>query len=377
MSKGSNKPRVLVVVQLTGGTDFMNTLVPYNNSIYYDNRPKVSIPQDKVIPLNDELAWHPEMRAFKNLFDRGDVAVIQGIGYPDSSRSHFRAMDVWHTCEPHEISTKGWLGESIQELDQNGENPLTGVNFGRGLPRAMVKTGVPVTSVGDLDSYGLMTNIERQRDQTLEFFKDMYSQAIGTGPVMDYLSQTATDVMKGADVIKQAPEMYESKVEYGDDPIGKSLRDVARVHLADLGTRIFYTQHGGYDHHANENPSLPKLLGQMSRAVSDFQQDLRDHNEGDNVMMLIFTEFGRRIKDNGSGTDHGSGGGAYLVGNSVNGGFYGEYPSINPSDWLNGEDMKHNVDFRGVYSTVLDQWMGLDPVNIVHGNFEQLDPFIK
>ena len=159
MSKGSNKPPVLVVVQLTGGCDFMNTLVPYNNSIYYDNRPKVSIPQDKVIPLNNELGWHPEMGAFKNLFDQGDVAVIQGIGYPDASRSHFRAMDVWHTCEPHEISTKGWLGQSIQELDQNGENPLTGVNFGRGLPRAMVKTGVPVTSVGDLDSYGLMTNI--------------------------------------------------------------------------------------------------------------------------------------------------------------------------------------------------------------------------
>ena len=370
------KDPVLVVVQLTGGCDFMNTVVPYTNPVYYDSRPKVNIPQERILPLNDELGWHPNFGPIKQMYDSGDVAIIQGVGYPNSSRSHFRAMDIWHTCEPIEIGTKGWLGQAIREIDPHGENPLTGVNIGRGLPRAMVAPDVPVTSVGDLDNYGLMTGVAEQRDQTLRWFKEMYGPAIGTGTVMNYLSQTAADVMKGADQLKAAPAMYTSDVEYGDDPIGKSLRDVARIHLAGNGTRVFYTQHGGYDHHANENPSLPKLLEQLSRGVMDFFEDLRGQDASDEVLMLVFTEFGRRIKDNGSGTDHGSGGGAYLIGDRVRGGLYAEYPSLEPGEWLNGEDLKHHIDFRGVYSTVLEQWMGIDPQPIVMGQFEQVTPFV-
>ena len=370
------KDPVLVVVQLTGGCDFMNTVVPYTNPVYYDSRPKVNIPQERILPLNAQLGWNPHFGPIKQMYDSGDVAIIQGVGYPNSSRSHFRAMDIWHTCEPIEIGTKGWLGQAIREIDPHGENPLTGVNIGRGLPRAMVAPDVPVTSVGDLDNYGLMTGVAEQRDQTLRWFKEMYGPAIGTSTVMNYLSQTAADVMKGADQLKAAPAMYTSDVEYGDDPIGKSLRDVARIHLAGNGTRVFYTQHGGYDHHANENPSLPKLLEQLSRGVMDFFEDLRGQDASDEVLMLVFTEFGRRIKDNGSGTDHGSGGGAYLIGDRVSGGLYAEYPSLEPGEWLNGEDLKHHIDFRGVYSTVLEQWMGIDPQPIVMGQFEQVTPFV-
>ena len=162
------KDPVLVVVQLTGGCDFMNTVVPYTNPVYYDSRPKVNIPQERILPLNDELGWHPNFGPIKEMYDSGDVAIIQGVGYPNSSRSHFRAMDIWHTCEPIEIGTKGWLGQAIREIDPHGENPLTGVNIGRGLPRAMVAPDVSVTSVGDLDNYGLMTGVAEQRDQTLQ-----------------------------------------------------------------------------------------------------------------------------------------------------------------------------------------------------------------
>ena len=203
----------------------------------------------------------------------------------------------------------------------------------------------------------------------------MYGPAIGSGPVADYLARTGLDVIKGADQIKVAPQMYQSSVEYATDTIAKSLRDVARVHLAGLGTRIFYTQHGGYDVHANENPTQPRLLGELSGAISDFMQDLREHDAADEVAILVFTEFGRRMRDNGSGTDHGSGGGAFIIGEKVEGGLYSEYPSLEPSEWLNGEDLKHTIDFRGIYGTMLEQWMGIEPKEIVGGEFEQVNPF--
>ena len=150
---------------------------------------------------------------------------------------------------------------------------------------------------------------------------------------------------------------------------------MARVHLADLGTRIFYTRQGGYDVHANENPTQPKLLGDVSGAMMDFFQDLRDHDASDNVAMFVFTEFGRRIYDNGSGTDHGSGGGAFIIGDRVEGGLYSEYPSLEPGQWLNGEDLAHTIDFRGVYGTLLEQWLGVDAKPIVGGTYEQITPF--
>ena len=335
----SKKDPVLVVVELKGGNDFMNTIIPYTEGIYYDSRPVVGLKEEEVLPLNDTLAWNPNTEPLKDMYDAGEVAIVQGIGYPDSSRSHFRAMDVWHTCEPIEIGTEGWVGRVIRELDPNGQNVLTGVSFGKGLPRALALSGVPATSVDNLDTYGLMTDIEAdpQRLQALEIFKEMYSPAIGTGVVMDYLSQTGLDVIKGSDELKKAPAMYTSEVEYESNPIAKSLRDVARVHLADLGTRVFYTQHGGYDHHANEVPSHPKLLKELSGAIRDFFKDLRDHNASDEVVMLVFSEFGRRIRDNASGTDHGTGGGAFIIGDHVQGDYT---QSIHPLIPLDGQTVK-------------------------------------
>ena len=373
----NEKKKVLVVVQLTGGNDFMNTLVPFTNPLYYDCRPTVGIPQEEVLPINDSLAFHPKMGPLKEMYDQGNVAVIQGIGYPDSNRSHFRGMDIWHTCTPDKISTEGWLGKAIKELDPNKDNVLTGVNIGRGLPRAMTAPGVPIASVGDLDNYGLMTGMqqERQRMNALDAFKDIYSQAIGTGPVREYLAQTGMDVLKGADILKDAPAMYSSDVEYADNSIAQSLRDVARVHLADMGSRVFYTQQGGYDTHANENPTQPPLLSDLSGAIMDFFQDLRDHKSSEEVVMLVFTEFGRRMRDNGSGTDHGTGGGAFLIGDSIKGGLYSEYPSLEPDKWARGEDLAHTYDFRGAYATLLEQWLEIEAAPIVNGNFEQLQPF--
>jgi uncharacterized protein (DUF1501 family) len=375
--KGTAADPVLVVIQLSGGNDFMNTLIPYTEGVYYDNRPLVRIGEDQVLPIDDKLAFHPSAAPLRQMFDAGNVAIVQGIGYENSSRSHFRALDIWHTCEPEKVATEGWLAKVIRELDPGGENPLTAVSFGRGLPRALAAPGITATSVDNLDTYGLMNGIEAetQRQQNLDLFKRMYTPAIGAGLVAEYLRETGRGVLSGAERLKEAPRRYTSSVTYAQNQIAKSLRDVARVHTAGLGTRIFYTQHGGYDHHAQELPSHARLLTELTTAISAFMQDLREHNAADNVAILVFTEFGRRIKDNGSGTDHGSGGGAFVIGDRVRGGLYSEYPSLAPADWLNGEDLRHTFDFRGVYSTMLEQWLGLEPRPIVGGAYEQLPVF--
>ena len=371
------KEKTLVVVQLTGANDFMNTIVPFTNGHYYDARKKIVMGQDEILPFNDELAINSNAAPLKRLYDEGKMAIIQGIGYPNSNRSHFRAMDIWHTAEPGRVGSEGWLGQAVRDLDPNSENVLMGVNIGQGLPRAMAVAGVPITSIGDIEGYGVMNQMEQEqlRDKSLEAFTSIYSQAIGTGPVSEYIGKTGIDILKGADLLSEVTSQYQSTVEYGENAIGRSLRDVARIHLAGLGTRIFYTSHGGYDTHASELLNHPRLMTEVSGAISDFLDDLQEHDAGDDVAMLVFTEFGRRMRDNGSGTDHGSGGGAFFFGNSVNGGLYSEYPSLDPVDWEHGEDLKHTIDFRGIYGTALEQWLGIDPRPIVKGDYEQIHPF--
>jgi uncharacterized protein (DUF1501 family) len=180
------------------------------------------------------------------------------------------------------------------------------------------------------------------------------------------------DALKGADILKTAPAKYESTVEYANSSIGQNLQGIAKVMLADLGTRIFYTQHVGYDTHANEGQTHPKLWTELSEAIADFYADLQEHNASDNVLMFVFTEFGRRVRDNGSGTDHGSGGVAFAIGDPVKGGLYSEYPSLKPGDLLEG-DLRFTIDYRGVYGTMVEKWLELDPVPIVGGHFEQPD----
>ena len=374
-----SKEKVLVVIQLTGGNDFMNTIVPYTNGHYYDARKKVVIRQDEVIPINDTLAFNPNNAALKPLFDDGKLGIIQGIGYPNANRSHFRGMDILHTCEPDKVGTEGWLGLAVREMDPNQENVLTGVNIGRGLTRAMSVAGVPVTSIGDIDGYGVMNDVEKAhlRDRSIQAFKNIYGQAIGSGPVSEYIGKTGIDILKGADMLSDVADSYSSSIEYADNPIAKSLKDVARIHLAGLGSRVFYTNHGGYDHHANEMLAHPGLMRDLSGAIADFIDDLEEHDAAEEVAILVFTEFGRRMRDNGSGTDHGSGGGAFLIGKNIKGGFYSEYPSLEPSEWEHGEDLKHTIDFRGIYATLLEQWLGVESSPIVRGHYEQINPFLN
>ena len=373
----TNKDPVLAVFSLSGGNDFLNTVIPYTDPLYRDYRPSLAIADDQVIPLNDKLAFHPAMGALKKYWDEGKLAIILGVGYPHPSLSHFRSMDIWATCEPDELGLTGWLGSVIQDIDPRAENVLTGVNFGRGLPRSMAKEGVPVASVGDLSSYGLLTDIEAtgQRDQALDLFGRMYSPVLGKGVVNDYIRRTGLEAMAGADILGTAPSKYISTIEYGASASGGYLKDMVQIHNAGFGTRVLFTTapYNIFDTHANQAVGHSNLLMDVATNIDSFQSDLREQKISDNVTLFFYSEFGRRAMDNGSGTDHGTGGVAFALGEHVKGGIYGEYPSLELGKLEDGGNLQHNVDFRSAYSTILERWMGMDAKSIVGGSYDQLD----
>ena len=363
---------MLVVLQLSGGNDFMNTVVPYGDPFYYDFRKTVGIPEGDLLHIDNRYGFHPALSRLKAMYDDGNVAVISGIGYPVPDRSHFRSMDIWHTADPAKVVAEGWLGKVIRELDPQKQNVCTGVSFGQGLPRAMYVGGVPAISVRDLESYGLLTNMSGEdKRRAVNVFTRMYMpvEFDEARMILDQIGQTGVDALAGVDMLKPVPSLYSSNVEYAADPLSQSLRGIAQVHTAGIGTRVFYAELGGFDTHGAQMGTQTDLLGKVSSAVGDFFDDLQEHDAAEEVIMRLSPEFGRRIRDNGNGTDHGSGGGAMLIGDRVNGGLYAEYPSLDPANQLSG-DLRFNNDFRGIYSTILDDWYGIQPEPIVNGSFE-------
>ena len=363
----------ILIVQLSGGNDYLNCVVPYNDPPYIDNRPNVRITEDRVLPIGDGLGFNPAMGPIKSLFDDGNVAILHGTGYPDPNRSHFRSMDIWHTAEPTKVGNEGWLGNAINQMYPHHDNVVAAVNFGAGLPRALVARGAPVASVTDIDSYGLMNHLKEseQKSEMLEVFRDMYTQAIGTGPVIDFLSQTGLNALKGADIIGSVTAKYQSEVEYGADSFGEAMKGAAQVFQAEIGTQICYTQHGTFDAHTNGIALQESLLSDVSRGIYDFYTDMKNVDKSKDILIFVFSEFGRRVMDNGNGTDHGSGGVAFVIGDSVSGGHYSEYPSMDPNKLVEG-DLAFNLDFRSIYTELLEDWLQVESRPVVKGHYEKL-----
>ena len=239
MVTADRKPS-LVVIQLSGGNDAMNTVVPYTNGIYHDSRKAIHLTEADVLDLNGTIGLHPSMTGMKSLWDDGKMAIIQGVGYPVPNRSHFRSMDIWHTAESAHVADSGWLGRTIREIDPEAKNVITGINFGRGLPRALHARGVPVASVGNLETYGLMPDIEdrKTREMAVDVFARMYGPDDGRDAVLQQISDTGMGAYLGADILRAAPAAYSSNVEYeAENTIAASLRDISQVMLADLGTK--------------------------------------------------------------------------------------------------------------------------------------------
>ena len=370
-----SKQKNLVVIQLSGGNDYLNTIVPYETGLYYDYRPNMGLKDDSIIPIDNKIAFNSNIDFFKKTFDDQKLAVMMGIGYPEPNRSHFRSMDIWHTAKPFESSSIGWLGKTVKNIDPKGLNPITAVNFGKGLPRALACPGVSVASVGALESYGLFTGVSgaKNREILLDTVDRIYQPMNRDGVPSLRLLETGRGALDGADLLSEAPSNYSSDVEYPEDnPIAQSLKGIAQVASAKLGTRIFYAQHGSFDTHTDELKNHSLLLKQLSVAIDCFQRDLIKQKLDDETVIWIYSEFGRRIADNGTGTDHGSGGVAFLLGNRVIGGLYGEYPNLEPSAQLEG-DIHYNMDFRTLYSTILEDVLDVDSESILDEKFTNLN----
>ena len=335
------------------------------------------VPEDQALKLNDQVGLNPNMGPMKRLYDEGKVAIIQGVGYPNPNRSHFRSMDIWHTCEPDKQGTEGWLGRTIRDLDPDKENVLTGVNFGRGLPRALATPGVPVASVGNLETYGVLTGIdgEDQREEALDVFSRIYSPTIGRSAVVDYLSQTGMDALKGADILSGAPGVYSSTVEYGGDVVAQYMKNIAQVHLAGFGTRVLYTTapYNSFDTHAGEMQAHAKLWGETSSAVADFYDDLKQNNAADEsgaagIHRVRAAGPRQRLRHRPRFERRGLCGRRKRSRADCTG---STRLWLLTSFWRG--DLHFNNDFRSIYSTLLENWMGLDAQPIVNGTFEKFD----
>ena len=375
MNTNGHKQKNLVVIQLSGGNDYLNTLVPYQDGLYYDFRPNMGLEGDDLIPVDDKLAFNSHMGTFKNLFDQDKMAVMMGIGYPEPNRSHFRSMDIWHTAEPTTTSAVGWLGKANSLIDPEGKNPITTVNFGRGLPRSLAMQGVSVASVGALETYGLYTGLSgaKNKDAMLDTVSRIYQPMSAEGFPSQRILETGRGALDGADLLREAPQSYSSDVEYPEDnPIAQSLKGIAQVMSAELGTRIYYAAHGSFDTHTAELVNHALLWDQLSTAVSCFVDDLKQLGKNEETVIWMFSEFGRRIADNGAGTDHGSGGAAFVIGDSVKGGLYGEYPKLGLADQLEG-DVRFNTDFRQIYATLLEDVLDVESEPVLKQKFDKLD----
>ena len=366
--------RILVVVQLGGGNDGLNTLIPIGNDAYYRARPNLAVPQKDIIRLNDGIGLHPNLSGLKNLYDQGAVAIVQGVGYPNPSRSHFKSMEIWHTADPEgRVVRYGWVGRYFDSKCPVCEQPTVGVNVGPSMPLAMVaETGVGV-SLETPEAFQWMPTMgglgEREEQ---ELFRLLNAPAPGVNEpgTVDFLRHTAMNAFVSTAQVRGAVAGYKGSVEYANTRFAYSMRLIAQMIAGKLPTKVYYAHMTGFDTHAAQRGAHENLLTQFAEGVASFYKDLEAQGNADRVVVLAFSEFGRRVAENGSGgTDHGTAAPMFLVGKSLKGGLYGNQPSL--TDLTDG-DLKHAVDFRSVYATVLDRWLGADPAKILGHSFERM-----
>lgn len=363
---------VLVVVQMGGGNDGLNTVVPFSNDAYYRARPNLAVPQKDVIRVTDELGFHPSLIKLKELFDKGAVAVVQGVGYPNPSRSHFKSMEIWQTADPEgRVVRYGWIGRYFDSKCPVCEQPAVGVNVGPSMPLAMqAESGVGV-SLETPEAFQWMSAFNGIGDkEEQELFRLLNAPAANEPGTIDFLRHTAMNAYVSAEQVRGAVRAYRGGIDYANTRFATSMKLIAQMIAGKLPTKVYYAHITGFDTHAAQRGVHGNLLQQLAEGVSAFYRDLEAQGNADRVVVLAFSEFGRRVAENGSaGTDHGTAAPMFIFGKPLKAGFYGQHPSL--TDLTEG-DLKHSIDFRSVYATVLDQWLGTDPQKILGHNFERV-----
>lgn len=361
--------RILVVLELAGGNDGLNTVVPYAQDAYYQARPKLAIKQNEVLKLNDEFGFHPACTGLESLFKDGKMAVVHGCGYPNPNLSHFTAMEWWHTAVPHGSDEYGWLGRFA---DRYQPEPIDNyiVNIASRQSFA-VNSGVHSPVVFNVpEKFGRIGTAEQQK------VFDVFGEIEPTkNSALDFVNRVSRTATSGASMVRNACAEYKTLVDYGsDNDLTLDLKKVSAMIDADLPTRIYYVSMGGFDTHAAQTASHNLLMIYMADAIRGFLEDIERIGRADDVAMMVFTEFGRRVGENASGgTDHGTATPMYVLGNHVKGGFYGEHPSLTD---LDDGNLKMTTDFRSVYGTMLKEWMGYDGIQeTLKGDYPTLGIF--
>ncbi|MGH9341456.1 MAG: DUF1501 domain-containing protein [Acidobacteriota bacterium] len=367
-----NPNRILLVIELAGGCDGLNTVVPFTNDKYYAARPTLRIDPADILRLNDQLGFHPALTGLKDLYDQGRVALVQGVGYPNPNRSHFRSRDIWHTAEPDEIGRDGWLAKFLDGQETTG---LQAVNIGGRVPKAMISESGSSPSIQNIDTYQLQTDARYPEDAANKnaAFQSIFSEPQNTFSHQEYVTQTVLDATISSVQLLEGKENYQSLVTYPDTAFATNLKTIAQIISAHIGIKVFYATLGGFDTHADQIVSGDSLVGRhtvlletFSSAVKAFYEDMRSMGKENELLIMTFSEFGRRLSENGSlGTDHGTANQMFLLGGLVNSGIFGDHPSLEASALDPGGDMLHNIDFRSVYASVLASWLGADPLAVI------------
>lgn len=364
--------RILVVVQLSGGNDGLNTVIPYRDDRYHRARPTLRIPPDRALKLDKDLGLHPDMSGFKRLYDDGLLGVLTNVGYPNPDRSHFRSMDIWHTAllQPEE-ARDGWLGRVVDrcsgKLDAQGVAAPVALHFDdQILPLALHTQRTPVPSIRSIDAFRLQNDAER-----IERSLAAARPAAAPGAAFEdllFVQRTAVSSCANARRLERLRAGAAAGPPYPGYALAANLRQIAELIGADFGPRIYYTSLGGFDTHARQVLAHGPLLRELADSVAAFFDDLRSRRLADRVILLTFSEFGRRVAENGGqGTDHGAAAPMFVVGPSVRGGVLGGAPDLGAL--LEG-DVRHETDFRGVYATLLDDWLETPSRTILGAAFD-------
>ncbi len=395
---GAGRPddHVLVVIQLAGGNDGLNTVVPLGNDDYYNARPRIAVAKNAALKLTDDWGVHPSAAGFKKLWDGGDLAIVHAVGYPNANRSHFRATDIWTTAEPHRLGTTGWLGRYCDATCSGSDpaaarkeiDPATAIALDSEPPTALQGAKyLPLTFAGAGRGYGAAAaGGPPARRGGAGMQNDVLARLNGDDPASvmaaahpsaaakaeDFLQRTALNARVYADKISRASASIENKAAYPQTGLARDLKLVAQLIASGMPTRVYYVKLGGFDTHANQLQTHPALLDQLSSGLAAFVDDLKQLGHLDRVTTMTFSEFGRRVHDNGSGTDHGEAAPMFIAGGRVKPGFHGTFPGL-ATDKLNRGDVAFTTDFRRVYATLLKGWLGADDARILEGKFEPMD----
>jgi uncharacterized protein (DUF1501 family) len=362
--------KVLVVVQLSGGNDGLNTVIPYRNDIYYRSRPTLGIQREQALSLTDEIGIHPALQGLKGLYDEGALAIMNNVGYPNPDRSHFRSMDIWQSASASsENWTDGWIGRFLDAQCKGCDKPVQALEIDDTLSLAMK---------GDLQKGLAFKDPDKlQAAANDRMFKELLGKENGGHPIdddhapVDYLYKTMGATMSSAGYIKNQFRAYKTKELFPATDLGKNMQTIARLIMSDISTKVYYVSHGAFDTHVNQLASQQTQLKRLDEAITALTRELKNNNRFQDVVIVTFSEFGRRVAQNASGgTDHGTANNMFIIGGGLKKqGLLNDGPDLVN---LDEGDLQHTVDFKSVYATLLKNWLGADDAAILKKQYEHL-----